>query len=377
MRYTASMFTLHRRHLRNCPERAKGWNFTLCDCPIWCDGKLNGERYTRSLQTRDMAQAQRRVGRLERGDDTEALAPAPTRTVASAIKVYLEDAKRRKLRPSTMRSYERTFEALSDAFGKQSTEDLTVDALRQYQEARPVMPRTQRKEIEHLRAFCAFCVERGWLTANPAKKLKPPRAESPGTLPFTAAEIDKLLTACDTQRARALLLTLLYSGLRISDVADLKRAALHASGHLTLRTTKTNVPVKVLLHEDARQALAKLPSYRDPTYFFRSGVGGLRAAAGSLQRTVARIGKRAGVHAHPHRFRDTFAVELLTEGADIRTVQMLLGHESVRTTEKHYAHFVAAHQALLDSAAARLNFQPKPAALLVVQSGKRRRRDAK
>ena len=385
------MLTLHRRHVADCPDRAKGWNYTLCDCPIWCDGTLQGARYKRALHTTDLARAQRRVERLERGGEDEPVTPARARTIAAAVKDYLADATRRKLQPSTLKSYRATLDPLVKTIGKLALAEFTVDRLRAYQEARKIKPRTERKEVEHLRAFGAFCIDREWLAVNPAKKIKPPMAEDVATLPFTPDEIGKLLTAADAmrgmwkedgptvrRRARALVLSLLYSGLRVSDIAKLRRSALDPrTGHLTLRTMKTGTPLKILLHTDAVQALGKLPMYRDPTHFFWSGNGGLRAATGSLRRTVERIGKLAGVHAHPHRFRDTFAVELLTNGADIRTVQMLLGHESVKTTEKHYAHFVAAHQALLDSAASTLDFQPRSPRLLPVHPLQGRRRNAK
>jgi integrase/recombinase XerD len=380
------MLTPYRRHVVGCTAHEKG----LCGCPIWCDGQLHGARFRRSLQTADLARALRRIGRLERGEDSDLVTDAQALTVAAAVKIYLGDAERRKLQPSTLTSYQATFKPLLKNFAKLPLIELTIDRLRAYQEARRIKPRTERKEVEHLRAFGAFCIDRGWLTLNPAKKLKPPLAEDVATMPYDAGEIGKLLAACDSlgamrreeapavrRRARALVLTLLYSGLRISDTARLKRTALDPiTRHLTLRVMKTGVPLKVLLHPDAVEALGKLASYRDPTYYFWSGRGGLRAATGSLRRTIERLGKLAGVHAHPHRFRDTFAVELLSNGADIRTVQMLLGHTSVKTTEKHYAHFIAAHQALLDTAAATLDFGAKPGRPLVVQPLQHRRRNA-
>jgi integrase len=161
------------------------------------------------------------------------------------------------------------------------------------------------------------------------------------------------------QRARALVLVLLYSGLRISDVARLRRASLNPqTGYLTLKVMKTGVRLKILLNADVVGQLERLPAVDGAgEFYFWSGRSALYTCVGNLRRTLRRVGKIAGVHCHPHRFRDTFAVELLTEGADIRTVQLLLGHSSVQTTERHYAHFVASHQRLLDDATARLDFR--------------------
>jgi len=139
-------------------------------------------------------------------------------------------------------------------------------------------------------------------------------------------------------------------------VTQLTRAALEQN-HLLLRITKNGVPLKILLNDKAAEALRKLPAPGgNPKYFFWTGNGDWESCAKTLWRTVSTVGKKAGVHAHPHRFRHTFAVELLTHEVDIRTVQQLLGHESIKTTEKHYAHFIAAHQAILDSAASLLDF---------------------
>ena|SRR5581483_6942153 len=63
---------------------------------------------------------------------------------------------------------------------------------------------------------------------------------------------------------------------------------------------------------------------------------------------------------HPHRFRDTFSVRLLERGKDLRTVQLLLGHTSIKTTEKHYTPFVRSFQKLLDDAPADLDFARNP-----------------
>lgn len=383
------MLTPHRRHLASCEHADKGWNFTLCQCPIWTDGKLRGKRYRKSLDTTSWERALQRIQILEAGGNLAPDVAATSPTVTQAQAAFLKDCRHRNLEESTIASYERTLDHLGKRLGSRTVASIDVATLGAG-DGREIKPRTRRKELEHLRAFFAWCHDRDWCAKNPAKKLRMPKVEDLATLPFTSEEVAKLIAACDQiasddpaqtlyirHRARALVYALLYSGLRISDVAKLRRAALDPeTGHLTLRTMKNHVDLKVLLHADAKRALETLPAGESAEYFLWTGNGDLITCCKNLRRTVQRLGVIAKIHAHPHRFRDTFAVELLTHGADIRTVQKLLGHESVRTTEKHYAHFVAAHQALLDSAAAKLDFSGKTARPVLVRPAKKRLRNA-
>ena len=385
------MLTAHRRHLKSCEYAGKGWNYTLCNCPIWCAGMVDGKRIRKSLCTTNWDRALRRLKAVERGEEIRfEIVDAPMQTLGNSIDAFFKDMESRNIRESTLRSYRGTLAHLKAAISiERPIAHVDVESLGAFRNSRKIKPRTARKELEHLRAFFAWCQDRKWISDNPARRLRMPIAEDVATLPFSAEEVANLIAACDRicstntaatpyirQRARALVYILLYSGLRVSDVALLRRPALDESTrYVTLRTTKTGVPVKVQLHPDAVAALVKLPA-RNPAYFFWTGCGDPKRCAKNMWRTVQRLGTLAGVHAHPHRFRDTFAVELLTHGADIRTVQQLLGHESVRTTEKHYAHFIAAHQQILDSATAKLDFT-KPAAPVLMHTLKNRRRNTK
>ena len=95
----------------------------------------------------------------------------------------------------------------------------------------------------------------------------------------------------------------------------------------------------------------------NPRYFFWSGNGDPKSAVADWQRSYRRLFKSADIRAadgerkrcHPHMFRDTFAVEMLLAGVPIDQVSLLLGHASVKITEKSYAPFVKARQIQLQA----------------------------
>lgn len=353
--------TPYRRHLKTCEHQRKGQNYTLCSCPIWADGTLGGKRWRRSLGTDDWDQAIRKIRTLT----LTAPADQPKgKTIQQLAAEYLAECSTRNVRESTIASYRRTL----TTFPNIPLAQISADTVSEWRMLRDVAPSTQRKELEHLRFFFEWCRKRKLLSENPMESIAPPRVDQTPTMPYTQEQVDAMLAACDQissddpnetpyirRRARAFLLLLLYSGLRRSDAAVLKRSSLSTDNYLFLRMEKTRLPLKVQLPAEVARELRALPA-TNPDYFFWTGKSKPATVAGNLWRTIKRIGKIANVDATTHRFRDTFACRLLENGSDIRTVQKLLGHSSVRTTEKHYAPWVQSHQKLLDSATATLDF---------------------
>jgi len=107
---------------------------------------------------------------------------------------------------------------------------------------------------------------------------------------------------------------------------------------------KTKVPVCVPLPPTALDALliqGRLSANRK--YFFWTGAGARESAVSNWKRTLYRIFELAEVTGgHTHRFRDTFAVDLLMHGVPLESVSVLLGHRSIRVTERSYAPWVKA-----------------------------------
>jgi integrase/recombinase XerD len=144
------------------------------------------------------------------------------------------------------------------------------------------------------------------------------------------------------RRLQALILLARYSGLRIGDAASLACDRLDGQ-KLFLYTAKTGTPVHSKLPQFVVDEPDRCPRL-SPTYWFWTG-NGSKEALSDYRRVFRQVAKLAGVKdAYPHRFRDTFAVELLLAGVPIEQVSMLLGHSSIKVTEKHYAPWVRARQ---------------------------------
>src|SRR5215469_1515173 len=375
------MFSLYRRHEDGCKYQGEGGvrHYNRCKCPVWMDGTdEHGERQRRSLKTRSWTLAQTRLNAFENGNPL----PAPdkhdqTPLLETAIASFLEDCRARSLAESSVRRYTNALAHMSTFFGGVRVSQVDLEALTNYRASRAASAGTTKAEIGTIRTFFRFCEDRDWITKNPAARLKAPKVESEPRLPFTAAEVSAMLQACDLiedtrgametartrNRARALVLLLLYSGLRISDAIKLERSRLNTkTGDLMIRMRKTREPLYVRLQPHALKALAALPE--ESPYFFWNGKSQLRSMIRTAARTIERLLDRAGIKdGHPHRFRDTFAVTLLVNGAKLETVQKLLGHTSIKTTEKHYAPWCRDMQKTLNAATATLNFGAPDTAL--------------
>lgn len=151
----------------------------------------------------------------------------------------------------------------------------------------------------------------------------------------------------NAKRMRDFVLVLRYSGMRISDVVGLSVDRI--SGHrLFLYTQKTGVPVHTVLPHFVVSALECSPR-TSQTHFFWAGNGSIESAVRSWQTRLRRLFGLAGLRGHAHMFRDTFAVQLLMSGFPIERVSILLGHQSVRVTERHYNPWVHARQQQLEA----------------------------
>ncbi len=352
----SDMLTPYRRHTKACPFKSKGNAYKKCSCPVWVQGSVDGSAVRRSADTRDWRVAQIRAREWE----AEGTKPkAGYVTVEAACAAFRRDAEARGLAKPTLKKYRVLSDQLAEFCGLRglrSIRQFDLGEARAFRASWADAPLSATKKLERLRSMCAFWQSHGWITENHAKAMKPPIVHQSPTLPFTAEEFRALeeatgklptLTPDMKARTRAILYVLRYTGLRISDAVGLTSDQV-SRGSITLRMAKTRVAVTVPIREEIAAMLeaVKYPNGR----YFSTGNAQLDTDTGNWRRRFYKLAKLAGIqNAHPHRLRDTFAVDLLSRGVGLEDVSILLGHSSIKITERHYAPWVQARQIRLEN----------------------------
>jgi integrase/recombinase XerD len=297
-------------------------------------------------------------------------------TVSTAVELYLSDAEARNLAPVTLRKRKGIFRnqllSWADKHSLVFLDHLTTSQLTQWRSTWTLAPITKRNQQEILRGFFRFCIGQGWLKTNPALQLTRIQVNQTPTDYFTRGEFDKLVEATSLYargsrnpndqksplRIRTLLLLMRWSGLRIGDAVTLERSRL-IGNRILLYQAKTGTSVYVPIPTTVAELLRNVPpgNKPNPRYFFWTGNGSRTSVVSSWERSFQKLFRIANIlkpdgtakKCHVHMLRDTFAIEHLLAGVPIDQVSMLLGHKSIKTTERHYAPWVKARQEQLEN----------------------------
>ena len=287
---------------------------------------------------------------------------AKLRGVSALVDAYLAHlALERRLSPHTVENYGRDLVLLAKATagGGVALENLDRKALEAV--VRTLMgegrsPRSVARAVACFRGFYRYLVVSGHRTNNPADDLVSPRAWK--TLPkfLSIEEVDRLLAAPDVSqprglRDRALIEVLYATGLRVSELVGLKPQDLNLeSGYLTC-TGKGRKQRMVPLGDEAalwveryvKDGRPKLLQRRASQRLFVNARGGSSLTRVGFWKILKAHGRQAGLNASlsPHVLRHSFATHLLERGADLRAIQMMLGHADLSTTQI-YTHILDA-----------------------------------
>ncbi len=364
------MLSVYTRHSQDCPKR-DDINWKRCRCSKWINGTLEGKFIRKSAKTRSWEKADELKREWEEVESTEKAEPV---AIDAAVQAYLEDAKARELREATLYKLEGIFRKQFLGWVKKKglrfLKEIKLQHLREFRATWNDAALAKKKKQERLIGFFWFCVRAGWLTVNPTTGLGKIAVDQTPTDYFPHEEFAKVLDATylyrenrweqgdsNGTRIRALTQLMRWSGLRIRDAITLERSRLHGDS-LLLYQAKTRTPVYVPLPPDVAESLRTVPpgAKPNPRYFFWTGNGDPKSAVADWQRSFRRLFQLADLKAadgspkrcFPHMIRDTFAVEMLLAGVPLEQVSILLGHKSVKITEKHYAPWVKARQEQLE-----------------------------
>ena len=226
-----------------------------------------------------------------------------------------------------------------------------------YETAKLLSPNTQARRLSGLRSFFDYMIFESYRVSNPTDLIEAPKLgrKLPDVLDLN--EVDLLLEQIDLGhpqgfRNRAMLEMLYGSGIRVSELVNLSLSNLFFQENLIRVTGKGNkqrlVPMGkftkkfILFYINDSRTQQKIDSvYQDIVFLNRNGKILTRQMIFTIIKQLALkadIKKKIG----PHTFRHSFATHLLENGADIRTIQILMGHENITTTEV-YTHLDTQH----------------------------------
>lgn len=209
---------------------------------------------------------------------------------------------------------------------------------------------TINRFISSVRSLFAYCRKFGHIPVNVALELR--TVKNPRKLPrfMTGAEVDKLCREPERNellwetRDRAIFEMLYSSGCRASEIVSLTIDDMAADFSSAIVTGKGSKDRRVYFEEDARAALrayladrkARFGDADTERHIFVNQRGGA-LTTGGLRLIITRYSGSEGTkrHVSPHAFRHTFATAMITNGADVRLVQELLGHSSISTTQRY------------------------------------------
>ena len=362
--------TVYARHARKCPQSKvkRAGQYRRCKCPLWLRW---GKSHKRSARTRTWEIASKAARKLEEELEREALGLEPPKkpelvTIDEALELYLVDRAQRGIKDSS--KAKRLLGRLRDYAYARNAIHLQDVSARLLTEWRATW--TFRKDSggpavawSIVKTFFRWAHSIDLVSSNVSAKLQSLPIVRKQVQPLTKDEMARLLAATSKcgfsteveQRIRTFILLQRWSGLACVDAATLKRELLGADDNLTqVHRTKTDAEVFIPLPPAVATMLRSHPNDHLEYFFWnpnRMAKPSLVCQFGDWMRLVF---DKAGVkHGQQemltHRFRHTFAVELLLAGVRMEQVSKLLGHKTVRTTERYYSAWVKERQRKLEA----------------------------
>lgn len=248
----------------------------------------------------------------------------------------------------TLKQYIDELRHFRNAVGKRFCDITTMD-LRWYlgmlQESRGNKMSTIHNKIRYINSFYTFLVKNGILTYNPVDKIETPRMEQVIRKPFTVEDMEAIRKCCDNVRDRALIEFLYSTGLRVSELSSLNIGDIDLYKKEFTVMGKGNKERTVYFSATAcfhlkdylrwRQEVEGeiLENINDKPLFVSVRGKHDRMMKAGIEALCRKIAKKSGVeNVHPHRFRRTFATNMMNRGMELEKLMKLMGHTKMDTT---------------------------------------------
>lgn len=264
------------------------------------------------------------------------------------INMFLGSKKTTGRADGTLQQYSREIYSMLDFLGKR-LEDITAMDLRYYyavmRERRGIQMSTMQTRIHYLSSFWDFLTLERLVPDNPVRRIGGLKVETTVKKPFAQEELEALRLHCDRSRDRALVEFLLATGLRVSELCkldvgdiDFYRMEFYVRGkggkeRLCLLDDIAKFHLKRYLRDRMRRERMSEDDLRRQPLFVATKAPHTRMTIAGVQYLLKELGRKAAVeNVHPHRFRRTFACDMIGRGMPVEQLMVLMGHSKIETT---------------------------------------------
>lgn len=264
------------------------------------------------------------------------------------INMFLGSKKTTGRADGTLQQYSREIYNMLDFLGKR-LEDITAMDLRYYyavmRERRGIQMSTMQTRIHYLSSFWDFLTLEKLVPDNPVRRIGGLKVETTVKKPFGPEELEALRLHCDRSRDRALVEFLLATGLRVSELCklnvediDFYRMEFYVRGkggkeRLCLLDDIAKFHLKRYLRDRMRRERMSEDDLRRQPLFVAAKAPHTRMTIAGVQYLLKELGRKASVeNVHPHRFRRTFACDMISRGMPVEQLMVLMGHSKIETT---------------------------------------------
>jgi integrase/recombinase XerD len=287
--------------------------------------------------------------------------------IADLVQAYLSDLEVRGYKPKTLSGYStnlKTFARWAAETGAEQLSHFDADLAKSYirhLHDKPrwserhykkvvngvVAPAAIRNYVRDLKTFAAWLAEEQYTDENRLASVRLPKADETPIEPYTDDELARIFGCLNTAdpfdlRDYVVLHTLWDTGMRVGELVALTQDELDLRHcEMRIQHAKFGKWRDIGFGQETQKYLTRYLTFNRPTpaipgdrHVFLS-LDGYPMQESTVQKICYRLSKRTGVHIHCHRFRHTFAVQMLRNGTDLRTLQRLMGHADIRILTRY------------------------------------------